>query len=45
MWIRDRLNGKPLKKMINELTETMEGGESAARRLVRTEAAYYTRCV
>ena len=36
------LNGKPLKKMINELTETMEVGESAARRLVRTEAAYYT---
>lgn len=36
------LNGKPLKKMINELTETMEVGESAARRLVKTEAAYYT---
>lgn len=36
------LNGKPLKKMINELTETMEVGESAARRLVRTESAYYT---
>lgn len=36
------LNGKPLKKMINELTEKMEVGESAARRLVRTEAAYYT---
>ena len=36
------LNGKPLKKMINELTETMGVGESAARRLVRTESAYYT---
>ena len=36
------LNGKPLKKMVNELTETMEVGESAARRLVRTESAYYT---
>ena len=36
------LNGKPLKKMIKELTETMEVGESAARRLVRTESAYYT---
>ncbi|WP_196001964.1 minor capsid protein [Clostridium sp. 1001271B_151109_B4] len=36
------LNGKPLKKMIDELTEKMEVGESAARRLVRTESAYYT---
>ena len=36
------LNGKPLKKMINELTETMGVGESAARRLIKTESAYYT---
>lgn len=36
------LNGKPLKKMVSELTETMGVGESAARRLVRTESAYYT---
>lgn len=36
------LNGKPLRKMINELTEKMRVGESAARRLVRTESAYYT---
>ena len=36
------LNGKPLKKMIEELVERMEVGESAARRLVRTESAYYT---
>ena len=36
------LNGKPLKKMISELVDTMGVGESAARRLVRTESAYYT---
>ena len=36
------LNGKPLKKMINELTETMGVGESAAIRLIKTESAYYT---
>lgn len=36
------LNGKPLKKMITELVDTMGVGESAARRLVRTESAYYT---
>lgn len=36
------LNGKPLKNMIAELQETMHVGENAARRLIKTESAYYT---